>query len=113
MNRRHETARAVDQAEAGYFLLRLVKGGPLVAAQIIHEGGMWRAVIDGVPQLPGAADWTRAAGVERIWIGGTRCTAAEYAYRLNLKSWATTAAPSHPAAQPDKSIQLTRQPSIW
>ena len=44
-----EKPRAVDQPEAGFFELRQVRGGPLVAAVIKHEGGLWSAEIDGVP----------------------------------------------------------------
>lgn len=105
-DRRDEAPRAIDQAEPGFFLLRLVKAGPLVAARISHDGGIWRAIIDGVAQEPGAADWTHAAGVDRIWTAGRRCTESEYRYRLALRAHALTADPDHPAANPTKPIRL-------
>lgn len=108
---RAEAPRAVDKPEPGYFLLRLVRGGPHVAARILHDDGQWQAIIDGVAADP-HADPAQAVGVFRIWHGGRRCTQAEYDYRLSLKSWAVAAMPQHPAAQPRQPIDLASLPPV-
>ncbi|HUY05075.1 MAG TPA: hypothetical protein VMV33_17495 [Rhodocyclaceae bacterium] len=113
MNRQEEAPRRVDQPETGHFLLRLVRGGPFVAARIAYTDNLWRATIDGAEQDPPAPEWFRAAGVERIWIGGRRCTPAEYDYHLQLARWARTHSPDHPAAQPEKPIDLRRLPPVF
>lgn len=114
MKNASEPPRVVDQPEPGFFLMRLVRRGPKVAARIVHdEHGIWRAHIDGVPQEPGGADPHRARGVLRIWHSGTRCTEQEYLYRLALKAWAMAHDPDHPAANPERPVSLRRMKPIF
>jgi hypothetical protein len=102
-----QPSRSVDQPEPGWFEMRLVKGGPPVAARITRdEQGLWGAWIDGVPCGAMHTDPTLAAGVFRIWHGGRFCTEAEHDYRLAMKAWALEHDGNHPAANPTKPINL-------
>ena len=58
MNRR-QPARDITTPEPGLFSLRLVKGGPPVAARIVRSLGMLSAEINGAP-----------ASVEEVWEAG-------------------------------------------
>ena len=106
-------SRRIDQPEPGYFLLRLVKGGPQVAACIRHDAGLWSAEIDGEPCGPAHADPSQADGVFRIWHAGRPTTAEEFAYRLQLRSWAVANDPSHPAAQASRPVDLRVLPPLF
>lgn len=78
MTRRHEPSRRVDEPQAGYYRVRMIKGGPWVAAQVEQKLGIWSASINGVPC--GAADFdpSRADGVFRVYLTGVSITKAEY-----------------------------------
>ena len=108
----NERPRPVDTPEPGYFLMRLVRGGPHVPAQIIqHADGQWQAVIDG--EARGShPDPAYAVDVFRIWHSGARTTSDEYHHRLRMKSWAQKNMPEHPAANPRKAITLTKLPPL-
>lgn len=67
--RHSQPARRIDQPEAGFFLLKLVRGGPRVAARIWHEGGEWWAEVAG-NSYARHADPFYAPFVMRIWHGG-------------------------------------------
>lgn len=96
--------RRADQAVPGHYLLRLVKGGPWVAAQIVqHEDGTWSAMLDGVETGPAADPWS-LPDLERIHWGGRESNPSETAYRLALKRFAVEQSPSHPAANPRRAI---------
>ena len=107
MNRRGEAARRVDRPEPGFFEVRLVKGGPLVAASIAFDvdTGMWTATIDGDAGLPDPDPW-QAEGLTRVWHYGRAVTEDEYRYRLALKTWALANDPAHPAAHPRDPINV-------
>ena len=66
MNRR-QPARDITTPEPGLFSLRLVKGGPPVAARIVRSLGMLTAEINGAP-----------ASVEEVWEAGSFVTEAEW-----------------------------------
>jgi hypothetical protein len=108
-----QALRAVDEPEEGLFLIRLVKGGPFVAARIWRDAGIWRAEIDGQVKEPGAADPIQAAGVLKVWHYGQHTTEAEYLYRKQLGEWARAHDPDSPAANPERPIRLTAQKPIF
>lgn len=111
--RNDERPRVVDQPEPGFFELRLVRGGPLVGARIIHEQGWWTAWIDGKLCGPADQDPVRAEGVCRIWNGARRIDRVLYDFRLSTKSWALANEPDHPAANPGEPIDLGRMRSLF
>ena len=105
--------RQVDDPRPGFFELRLVRGGPMVAGRIVHENGLWHAVINGEKQGEPHPDPAQAAGVMRLWHGGHRITESLYSFRLSLKAWATAHDPSHPAANPHQVISLATRQSVF
>jgi hypothetical protein len=110
MHDRNQPPRAVDKPEPGWFEMRLVRGGPLVAAAVYFENGLWQAAIDG-KLGPASADPALADGVFRIWHGAERCDREIFEFRRDVKTWAMANDPSHPAANPREVIDLhSRRP---
>ena len=107
MNRRGEVSRRIDKPAPGFFEIRLVKGGPMVAAQIQHDEatGLWSADIDGEPGAP-HADPMQAEHLARVWLYGRVVTGADYRYRLALKAYALKHDPAHPAAHPREPVRV-------
>ena len=112
-------ARDVGKPEPGYFLMRLVRGGPQVPARICrilpstdHPEGLWWAEVNG-ETYASHADPSSAPMVFRIWHGAEFSTAEEYQYRLKLKRWAETHQPDHPAAKPRAKIDRLKTPTIF
>lgn len=114
--------RNIAAPEPGYWMIRLVKGGPAVPAMIEcrpHEPGnpfnvldrsprsLWHAEIDGEP-----------ADVERVWnarpVPGPddkpQITRAEYDYQVALGRHAKEYLPNHPRANPRSKIDLMTVP---
>jgi hypothetical protein len=105
-------SRPVNTPSPGYFLIRLIKGGPLVPARICHEQGLWWAVVDGeVKQAH--ADPGHAPDVFRIWHSGQFIDQQTYEHRLRLKKWAVEHRPDHPAANPRKPIDRNSTPPVF
>ncbi len=114
MNRRHEAPRRVDQPEPGLFKLRLVKGGPWVAAEItLDDAGRYGALINGEPCGPAHVDPVLAPRVMDVWHSGVRIDAGEHAYLLSLSAWARANAPDRPEASPAQPINLMRMAALW
>ena len=106
MDKRSWPARRIDQPQPGFYLLKLVKGGPLIAGKICQEDGFWWAEINGrIYGLPNE-DPLLADGVERCWLG-TPCNETQYLATLALKD-----IPGHPNSTPLKPINLTSLPPI-
>jgi hypothetical protein len=63
-------------------------------------------MIDGTIHGPSHDPWA-VDGMERVHWGGRETTAAEVKYRIALKAYAETN-PDHPAAKPNKPIDLDR-----
>lgn len=106
--------RAVDQPEAGFFILRLVAGAWRVPARIWQDdAGIWRAEIDGELQEPGAADWAKASGIERVWLYGERVHETEYHHRNRIREWVMRHDRNHPAANPKIPISLRAMPAVF
>lgn len=107
----NDAPRDVSAPEAGFFELRLVRGGPRVPARITFHHGVWGASINGEPCGGVHHDPAYADGVFRVWLGGRRVTQAEYEYRISLRTWAVENDHTHPAANPTKVIDLrTHEP---
>jgi len=101
-------SRRLDDPKPGYFLVRVVKGGPLVPAAIIYEFGVWRAVISG-EEFDAREDPLRAEKVLFIWHGfREQITRDEYLQRLGLAADHT-----HPSSRPREVIDLATEPPIF
>jgi hypothetical protein len=108
--------RRIDDPRPGFFQLRLVKGGPFVAARIWRECPWVDPSSDAHPE-----DWCRPldrprplqaeidgkpAEVERVWTGGRRIAASEFFYRVELGRWARAYAPEEPEANPHRPVDI-------
>ena len=106
---RKQAPRSVTEPRPGFFLIRLVKGGPFVAARISHQNGVWWAEINGKPCGARHSDPLLAEKVFHVWLTARQeIDEAEYRRRLGLASQA-----GHPAAQPRKPIDLNALPPLY
>jgi hypothetical protein len=108
MNKSEWKSREVGKPQPGYFMTRLVRGGPLVTARIVHgEDGLWSAVID-ERAYPPALDPAAAAQVFPIWLSAEAITEADYFRAIKRKRDQLAADPSHPCGRPRQPIDLTK-----
>lgn len=101
--------RSLETPSPGTFRVRLVRFGPWVAAKIVNENGLWWVELDG-REYGGDADPWRAEHMERVWFHGHRIAEDEYRAALAVSMWARTNAPDHPAATPDRPIDMISVP---
>jgi hypothetical protein len=106
-------SRAVDKPEPGYFSMKLVKGGPLVGARIIFDGGMWSVEIDGEMKGGQVADPNDNLAIFRVWHGATIIDETEYRFLKERSAWAKVNDPKSPFANPTTPIDFTRHPPIF
>lgn len=101
------STRQSDKPTPGFYVLRLIKGGPWVGAEIRFEDGQWSVMIDGDTQGPSANPWVldRLAMVHHY---GRFSTESEVQFRIGQKRWAQIYSPSHSAANPRRAIDLDR-----
>lgn len=112
-------ARRIDRVEPGLYRIRLVAGGPWVAAQITIQDGMIYLSINGEPailgitesmyfdivaELTAAGDAFRNPIIAAAWFGH-RINDDEYHYLIAVSRWAREHAPDHPMARPEKPIK--------
>jgi hypothetical protein len=107
-NRQDESPRRVDQPEPGFYILRYVRGGPWVGAEIRHLTDGWMVHINGDWQGPSADPWM-LSNMEKVHIGGKRVLEDEVKFRIGLARWAQIYAPDHEAANPRREINLDRR----
>ena len=104
--------------KTGYYLVRLVKKGWAVAAEIHVEDGRYFLTVDGEDQggqWPverfgrGLLEWLGVVDADifgRVLQFGEPCDEATYLHRLAVKDWALNHSPQHPAATPWLPINL-------
>lgn len=104
---RAQVARRVDLPETGFFRVRLVRGGPWVAAELRQDGaGRWQAWVDGQPREPAHPDPAQADFVFHVWHYGERITESEHAFLLAQAAHARVHEPDSPAANPTRAIRI-------
>lgn len=111
MRTKPEHPRRVDQPEPGFFRLTFCRDGWLVPARIVHDDGLWHAVVDGVAHSA-HADPLFAPWVFRLWQGAERADEADYRWRLKLRAWAAEHAPTHPCLRPETPMYRLIAPPI-
>lgn len=101
---------------AGFYRIRLVRGGPLCAARLWlgfgadPDGGddrgcfMWRAMING-----------KETDLDRVWpyCADKGCTEAEFLYLLAVHGHAVKWHPNMPEANPRQKIDLHSLPPVF
>jgi hypothetical protein len=99
------STRQSDLPTPGYYVLRLIKGGPFVGGEIRLVGGEWSAMIDGDWEGPSANPWLLPRLVQ-LHHYGKFSTESEVQFRIGQRRWAMIYAPSHSAANPRRAIDL-------
>lgn len=101
----------------GYWLIRLVKGGPLVPACIrivetTFEPDEPSNDMRGTrSSFPAAFVNDEPVDIDRVWLTrGAPITADEYAFRCADAAWAVKHAPNEPAARPTQRVDLRQLP---
>ena len=107
--------RVINRPQPGYWMLRLVAGGPEVPAMIERrptEPGNPDNVLDRSPlsllhaEIDGAP-----ASVDAVWERrGRAIDRAEYDYQIAIGRHAKTYLPKHPRAEPRSRIDLLTVP---
>lgn len=114
--------RAVDlnRPIPGFYLVKLVKGGPDVACLIyrpcpilMHLDEPWEW-LDRWPRLE-ADLYGVTVPIDRIWPGCAKrpITFAEYQYRSALVDWCNKFAPHAPEANPREAIDFNTMETIF
>ena len=98
--------RIGEPPEPGFYLRRLVRGGPYVGCQIVHNADGWRVMQDGVWQGPSADPWLLPL-MHEVFLAEP-ATEAEVQHRIGVKRWAEIYQPDHPAANPRRAIDIDR-----
>jgi len=97
--------RNIDKPEAGYYLRRLVRGGPWVPAAIFHDDrGWWAEVMGNVLGDPDP-DPLKAEGVMTTWLTSQQEPITEKAYRARIRELRQPGAPAI-----DKKVDLNELP---
>lgn len=118
-------ARPMHQPKPGFYLLRTVKGGPLVPARITYEptrdpetgepldrSWYWRAEIAGKQLADPAIDFLEAK-VDQVWWRGKPIGLAEFRYRMDSLAWARQHDEHAPEARPYEPIDLNSSPPVF
>src|SRR6266567_9140213 len=98
-----EPPRRSHTPEPGYYLRRIVRGGPWIGCQITFEPAEgYRVMQDGRWEGPSHEPWTLPLMHDVAFA--KRSTRTEVEYRIGIKRWSEIYAPDHPAANPRKPI---------
>lgn len=105
-----EPPRRPDVPTPGHYAVRLVRGGPDVAARIIEQDGLWLVLLNGQPTsktaMPGC--W-EPPWMERVAFGKAISEAA-YAALLDATEGAQ---PGDPLADPNAPVDLANAPPVF
>jgi len=106
-----------DQPVAGFYKMRLVRGGPFVAVRVFFEASRDPAtgdVCDRSPRWQASIDG-READIWRAWpyCSGRPIDQAEYDYLLAVSAHARKHDPSMPEAVPGKPIDMNKLKPIF
>jgi hypothetical protein len=100
-----QSTRQSDKPTPGFYVLRLIKGGPWVGGEIRLSEAQWSAQIDGIWEGPSANPWLLPKLVQ-LHHYGKFSTESEVQFRIGAKRWAQIHSPSHAAANPKRPIDL-------
>lgn len=120
-----EEARYVGRPEPGFYRVRLVRGGPWVAAQIIlaptpdpwvpdnpmDRPCYWSVVVNGEPSK--LTEMVPDKDVWKVYEWGERIDRETYDLMLAQAEWDRKYDPASPLANPDKRVDLRSAPVIF
>jgi hypothetical protein len=112
--------KRISDPVPGFFKIKLVRGGPYVAARLEFGPGvdpetgeeldrsyMWTATVAGkVPRLP-SPDPVKA-GAMNVWLHGIEITEADYRYLIDSQAWEL----AHGTVEPRKATDLSKMKPI-
>ncbi len=107
---REEAAQGTDGIRPGHYVVRLVRGGPLVGCRIIETDGWWLLLLNGQATSDAAAEnpWDLPR-MRHIWPAHS---IPEDGYDALLAA-AASAQPGEPLAQPTERVDWRRAPSLY
>jgi hypothetical protein len=105
---REEAAKGVDGIRPGYFVTRLVRGGPLVPFRIVEAGGMWVLILAGEPTSAEAID--NPFKLPRLHWPAHEIAEAQYDAMLSA---AAAAKPGEPLADPTVAVSWRNSPPLY
>lgn len=106
--------RVISSPEPGFFVLRLVKGGPLVPAVIWRpcpvEVDPFEGIIQPLDRYPHlqARILDRDVHPETVWAAGRAVPRAEWQYLVARAEWARMWAPRDPLANPKQPMAIEK-----
>ena len=109
--------REIARPRPGFFRVRLIKGGPWVAARIFQpcpiemEPEYWN-VLDRSPSLEAEINGLPGR-VMRIWLSGEEISAAEFHYLLDDAGWCERYAPAEPRANPERAVDVRETQPVF
>ena len=114
----------VNRPQPGYFLIRLVKGGPELGAMIFlpcpwvppedpdappsswnTDPSEWGTPYDRGRRLEATIDG-KPADIWKVWSWGRPTTQKEYLYRIHGARWDRMNQPSAPLANPTRAVDI-------
>jgi len=110
--------RAIDRPEPGFWMIRLVPGGPMVPARIFrhtttHEPGNPDNVMDR-PSILYAEILDELVRLDRVWLRrGRPIDEAEHQFQMRDFAHAAYHRPADPKAAPKKRVDLTAVPPVY
>lgn len=116
-------ARRIDRVSPGWFRMRMVRGGPFVAARIFLPCPIvpcdpdidpfeWCRHYDRSRQYLAEIDG-EAADVMRVWTGAETIRQAEWQYLTDAANWDRVFSPASPAANPRKPVNLRQVAPVF
>lgn len=108
-------AREIAKPEPGFFRVRLVKGGPLLAARIFLPCPIdpeFGHPMDRSRHLAAEIDG-KDANVDRVWTTGERIGAAEFQYLSDDAAWCRDYAPAEPRANPKSAVDVRKTQPVF
>lgn len=105
-----------------YFRVRRIKGGPWVGCEITIADRLVRLSEDGNPATDAVSldelddllvAWAMGEQqhpLVRTLLFGEAISAAQHRHLLTVAAWARVNAPNHPAANPDRPVDLNKLP---
>lgn len=101
--RHRQPIKMGEPPEPGFYIRRLVRGGPLVGCQITYDAAEgFKVMQDGVWQGPSQDPWLLPLMHDVAYADPA--TDAEVKFRVGVKRWAEIYQPDHAAANPRKPI---------